>query len=302
MHVLILQWPFEKLVKKFILAYWNMAYNDLNLVIYWWYWICLYIYEICGDQFLGSFLLKKIICRVLRNVAFSVVTRPVWIWDMTFSSFPQNQNHNLKRNNKSNIKYRSKNPIIKKQEIVKRRRERTFWSMWGKMALRCWIEWTEEGEGKEEWLGLGGEKRTGEEEEQRILLDTGGFAARLRLSSNMDDLFPHTMADMFRCSSALCVSLQPLPPPLLSLLSLPHLLFHAPFSFPDSPEIRSQIPPENEIYQSNLTAQAGSESEQIKDVEGLIVLVHGTVEGGVIGWRRGPGKDQSRGDMKADFC
>jgi hypothetical protein len=66
---------------------------------------------------------RKIIRRVLRNVAFSVVTRPVWIWDVTFSSFPPNQNHNLKRNNKSNIKYRSKNPIIKKQEIVKKEEE-----------------------------------------------------------------------------------------------------------------------------------------------------------------------------------
>lgn len=118
--------------------------------------------------------------------------------------------------------------------------------MWGKIALRCWIEWMEEGEGKEEWLGLGGEKRTGEEEEQRILLDAGGLAARLKLSSNMDDLFPHTMADMFRCSSALCVSHQPLPPPLLSLLSLHHLLLHAPFLIPDLPEKRPQIPPEKQ--------------------------------------------------------
>ena len=42
---------------------------------------------------------------------------------------------------------------------------------------------------------LGGENRTGEEEEQRILLEAGGDEAGR--SSNMDDLFPHTMADMF---------------------------------------------------------------------------------------------------------
>lgn len=46
---------------------------------------------------------------------------------------------------------------------------------------------------------LGGEKvRPGEDEEdedQRILLDTGGDDGD---SSNMFDLFPHTTADMFR--------------------------------------------------------------------------------------------------------
>lgn len=42
-------------------------------------------------------------------------------------------------------------------------------------------------------VGLGGENRTGDEEDQRILLDTGGDDGR---SSKMDDLFPHTMADM----------------------------------------------------------------------------------------------------------
>jgi len=45
-------------------------------------------------------------------------------------------------------------------------------------------------------VGLGGEKLTGDEEEQRILLDDtlGGDEGR---SSKKDDLFPHTTADMF---------------------------------------------------------------------------------------------------------
>lgn len=46
---------------------------------------------------------------------------------------------------------------------------------------------------------LGGENRTGEEEEQRILLETGGDdEAGEGRSSKMFDLFPHKMADMFR--------------------------------------------------------------------------------------------------------
>lgn len=96
--------------------------------------------------------------------------------------------------------------------------------MWGKMALRCWIKSEEAKEGRV-GVGVGWEKRTGEEDEQRILLETGGLAARLTprlwLSSKMEDLFPHTMADMFRYHSA----------PLLSLLSLPPLLSHSPFLF-----------------------------------------------------------------------
>ena len=40
---------------------------------------------------------------------------------------------------------------------------------------------------------LGGEKRTGEEEEQRILFDTGGLET---VNSSKKDLFPHTIADI----------------------------------------------------------------------------------------------------------
>lgn len=43
-------------------------------------------------------------------------------------------------------------------------------------------------------MDRGGENRTGDEEEQRILLETGGVVGR----SSKKDLFPHTMADMFR--------------------------------------------------------------------------------------------------------
>ena len=61
--------------------------------------------------------------------------------------------------------------------------------------MRWWIKSKEEEAERAVVVAVwGGEKRTGEEEEQRILLETGG----LRLSSKMEDLFPHTMADMFR--------------------------------------------------------------------------------------------------------
>jgi hypothetical protein len=60
-------------------------------------------------------------------------------------------------------------------------------------------EWDEKDDVKlngEAVVGLGGENRTGDEEEQRILLDDtlGGDEGR---SSKKDDLFPHTTADMF---------------------------------------------------------------------------------------------------------
>lgn len=60
-------------------------------------------------------------------------------------------------------------------------------------------EWDEKDDVKlngEAMVGLGGENRTGDEEEQRILLDDtlGGDEGR---SSKKDDLFPHTTADMF---------------------------------------------------------------------------------------------------------
>lgn len=60
-------------------------------------------------------------------------------------------------------------------------------------------EWDEKDDVKlngEAVVGLGGEKLTGDEEEQRILLDDtlGGDEGR---SSKKDDLFPHTTADMF---------------------------------------------------------------------------------------------------------
>lgn len=54
------------------------------------------------------------------------------------------------------------------------------------------------------------------------------------------------------------------------------------------------------ISRSNLPSQAGSGSKQIKDGERMIV--HATAEGEVIGWRREPEKDQSRGGMKAKVC
>ena len=40
---------------------------------------------------------------------------------------------------------------------------------------------------------LGGEKRTGEEEEQRILFEPGGLVT---VNSSKKDLFPHTIADI----------------------------------------------------------------------------------------------------------
>lgn len=73
--------------------------------------------------------------------------------------------------------------------------------MSGKMAM-SWSTKNEdcEGEGGEKAeIDLGGEKRTGEEDEQRILLETGGEA----VNSSNKDLFPHTMADMLSASSPL---------------------------------------------------------------------------------------------------
>ena len=75
-------------------------------------------------------------------------------------------------------------------------------SISGKMAASCSIK-VEEDEEEEPKLNegglearvfdLGGEKRTGEEEEQRILFDTGGLVT---VSSSKKDLFPHTIADI----------------------------------------------------------------------------------------------------------
>ena len=246
---------------------------------------------------------RKIICRVLRNVAFSVVTRPVWIWDVTFSSFPQNQNHNLKRNDKSNIKYRSKNPIVKKQEIVKREEE-------SEPSGPCEEKWP--------WGVGSSERKKGRERKSGWVWAERSERARKRSSG-----FSWTREDWLPGSDCLriwTISSHTLwqtcfaAPPLYASLSNPSLLLYSLFSlshtfsfmhrFPTQiiQKKRSQIPLENEIYQSNLTPQAGSESEQIKRVEGSTVLVHGTVEGGVIGWRRGPGKDQSRGDIQAEVC
>ena len=86
--------------------------------------------------------------------------------------------------------------------------------------MRWWIKSKEvEEEERVVVAVVGGEKRTGEEEEQRILLETGG----LILSSKMEDLFPHTMADMFR--SLLLYSLS------LFSISHPFSLIHRLFSF-----------------------------------------------------------------------
>lgn len=90
----------------------------------------------------------------------------------------------------------------------------TWLSMSGKMDLR----WSIKCEANDVRAGVGGEKRTGEEE-KRILLDeeeTGGDDEGSEFSSNIDDLFPHTMADMF------CLSLSLFG--LLFLHPLPHLL------------------------------------------------------------------------------
>lgn len=78
--------------------------------------------------------------------------------------------------------------ISKYSKIQKKIKKKGTWlSMSGKIAAswsrRC------------ERLERGGENRTGEEEEQRILLETGGdVAAKL---SSKKDLFPHRIADMF---------------------------------------------------------------------------------------------------------
>lgn len=68
-------------------------------------------------------------------------------------------------------------------------------------------EWDENDDVKlngEAAAGLGGENRTGDEDEQRILLDDdtalGGDDGR---SSKKDDLFPHTTADMFSAEPTL---------------------------------------------------------------------------------------------------
>lgn len=57
----------------------------------------------------------------------------------------------------------------------------------------------DEEEKEKDVCGLGGEKRTGEEEEQRILLVTGGLVT---VNSSKQDLFPHTMADIVSSSSS----------------------------------------------------------------------------------------------------
>lgn len=95
------------------------------------------------------------------------------------------------------------------------------------------LSWSMSSDWEEGRLGevLGGENRTGEEEEQRILLETGGVDAGR--SSKMFDLFPHTMADMFRSTRLL--SLRPIlrfrPPPNCSCnfdLKLPEMIGFGP--------------------------------------------------------------------------
>lgn len=77
-------------------------------------------------------------------------------------------------------------------------KKRTCLSISGKRARSFSIKGEEDildgGEEIETALyDLGGEKRTGEEEEQRILLETGGLVT---VNSSKKDLFPHTMADI----------------------------------------------------------------------------------------------------------
>lgn len=62
-----------------------------------------------------------------------------------------------------------------------RREKTTFLSIWGKVAMR----WSSNKNG--DWP-----KRTGEEEEQRIRFEEDGDG----ISSKIDDLFPHTIADI----------------------------------------------------------------------------------------------------------
>ena len=89
-------------------------------------------------------------------------------------------------------------PSRERKRKKEKEKGRTCLSISGKIALR-WsstdacdaVDWDWEGEAE---MDRGGENRTGDEEEQRILLETGGVVGR----SSKKDLFPHTMADMFR--------------------------------------------------------------------------------------------------------
>jgi len=86
--------------------------------------------------------------------------------------------------------------------FVIKQKEQTCLSISGKMAASCSTKAEEEEEEEEKLkeagleamvFDLGGEKRTGEEEEQRILFDTGGLVT---VNSSKKDLFPHTIADI----------------------------------------------------------------------------------------------------------